>query len=150
MRTLPEILKTAALALAEVGAPAEEQDALEALAQSIGARGAPPGGGQALTPVEGDDSPYGEHNTVVDASRALLPESTDVAMSDQSDGRRIAVMDIAGRINRSEERTRVVVLLNPDGVAAIVTQLIGLMQRDRSPFAREFQAAFTERMADLP
>lgn len=98
-----------------------------------------------------DENPFGHGNSIVDTRSAVLLDDTTVVMLDNSsDGRTIYGLQLAGRVNRSSARTNVLYLLDEDGAAAIVTELIGLFSRAGSTQAAAFQAAIDTRLANLP
>lgn len=101
--------------------------------------------------IAGPGGPHDRGAVVIDTRNAVLLEATDVAMVDnRSDGRRIAALLLSGRVNRSPDATSVLYLLNADGAAAIVSEIIALAGREGGEWAAEFQTALTERMEAMP
>lgn len=97
------------------------------------------------------DDPFADDSVIVDTRRAVLLAGTDVALTvNPSDGLEFCALLMSGRVNRSSDQSRVVYLTGPDGMAALVTQLIGLAQRRGGDFANEFGTLMMRRMAELP
>ena len=55
-------------------------------------------------------------------------------------------MQLEGRINKTEERARIMYLFDADGAAAIITELYGLAAR----IGPDFFAKLQERIAAMP
>lgn len=92
--------------------------------------------------------PNDEGTSLIDASRGLLVDDMSVARVDNpSDGRTVVALLLEGRVNRSADRASVLALLNGDGVAAIVTELMGLAARMGPDFELEFREALDRRLA---
>lgn len=101
----------------------------------------------------GQLDPYRLHNYNWDARRAVIPYAQDFGISHQSDGTSSAAMLFSGRINRSEEHVKVLMLTDADGLAAIVADALGMIERAaRSPelrsFVDDFRRAVAFRMAN--
>src|SRR4030042_440398 len=79
----------------------------------------------------GDPHSIGEH--VLDMSSSLIMESYEVSVVDKYARGKPAGLDIfmiiGGRVNKTTRRAKVGVLLGPDGVAAIVSELLAIGQR---------------------
>lgn len=105
-------------------------------------------GDRIITP---DEDPFGRSNSIVDTRRAVLLDSVDVVMLDNpSDGRQIAGLELGGRINRTSDRAAQLYLFDADGVASIVSELIGLAQRAGGDFARQVDQRLADRINNLP
>jgi hypothetical protein len=101
--------------------------------------------------IAGPGGPHDQGAVVIDTRKAVLLDTTNVAMVDnKSDGRRIAALLLGGRVNRSPDSTSVLYLLNADGAAAIVSELIALAGRESGQWAADFSTALTERMEAMP
>lgn len=97
------------------------------------------------------DVPYERFSVVLDTRRAVIIDHTDVAMMENgSDGRRVATVLLQGRVNQSTDRSRVLYLMDEDGLAAIVSQCIGLAVREGGAFEAEFRRLLDERMGQMP
>jgi len=104
--------------------------------------------------IAGPGGPHDNHGVVLDVTRAVLLDYTEVALVEvaarDDDGamgpmdRALAVM-LAGRINRTDERARVLFITNGDGAAGIVTELLALAGR----LGPEFEEAFMARISEL-
>lgn len=99
-------------------------------------------------------SPHAVHGSLVDVRSAVLMETAEVALVHT--GETIAaVLTLGGRINYSDDRVEHVYMTGPDGMAALVSELIGLASRsagdDRTrSFALAFEADLGRRMGELP
>jgi hypothetical protein len=93
--------------------------------------------------IAGPGGPHDRGAVVVDTTNAVLLDHCDVALVD---GAGIVAMSLAGRINRSADRAKVLFLFDTDGAAAIITELLGLMGRAG---AEGFLADLDARMAAL-
>src|SRR5688572_32604818 len=102
--------------------------------------------------IAGPGGPFDTGAVLFDTRRAVLLAHTQVAKVDNpSDGRSFFGMELAGRINRSSDRAQVLYLFDADGAAAIVSQLVGLVQRaGDDELAADFVVALEHRMAALP
>lgn len=98
----------------------------------------------------GDDA-FAEDSVIVDTRRAVLLSYSDVCITTNgSDGQEFCAMLMKGRVNRSEDVSRVLYLTGPDGMAALVSQLVGLAQRKGGDFANEFGTLLNRRLRELP
>jgi hypothetical protein len=80
--------------------------------------------------IAGPGGPYDEGQVVIDTTNAVLMDSLDVARVDnRSDGRSMVALLIGGRLNRSEDRARVLFLGDLDMLAALITEAHGLAKR---------------------
>ena len=85
----------------------------------------------------------------LDMRNAVLLGEVEVAMVDlqsggESKGPALA-LELAGRINKTQENVTILYLLNEDGAAAIVSQLIALASR----IGPEFRERLLERVGEL-
>ena len=103
--------------------------------------------------IAGPGGPFDQNAVVVDMRNAVLMERQEVALVAVGRGgawdKALALL-LEGRINKTTDRAKVLYLLGPDAAAALVTELVGVCQREGGEFAAMFQVAFEERMADLP
>jgi hypothetical protein len=101
--------------------------------------------------ISGPGGPYDQGGVLLDTHNSVLLDHTTVAMLDNaSDGRRIASLLLEGRVNRSTDRTRVLYMLDADGAAAIVSELVALAGREGGAYAEEFLRLLRERMDAMP
>jgi hypothetical protein len=94
----------------------------------------------------------GEGETLLDTRRAVIVDAAEVCRVDNpSDGRALMALFLEGRINATDDRAAFLSLLNADGAAALVTQLVGLAARMGPQFEAEFRERLDERIdvADL-
>lgn len=94
----------------------------------------------------------GESGALLDTRRAVIVDEAEVCeVNVPSDGRRMIALFLAGRINHTADRAAILHLLNGDGAAALVTQLVGLAARMGPEFEAEFRSALDARIdvADL-
>jgi hypothetical protein len=112
------------------------------------------GGG--VTDVAGD--PHASGGALIDARGAVLLDDAEVVLVDTKRDEALAmVLRLAGRLNYSTERADTAYMLNPDGAAAIVTEIRGLVARAAGSdldhgqrFAREFERLVDERTGAMP
>jgi hypothetical protein len=99
--------------------------------------------------ISGPGGPFDRNAVVIDTQYAVLLDYTEVALVEvhhgEEKGPALALM-LAGRINKTTERSQVVYLFDTDGAAAIISQLIGLASR----MGQEFLEDLTRRLRELP
>jgi hypothetical protein len=86
--------------------------------------------------IAGPGGPYDRHGVVVDTSDAVLLDGSQVALIE---ARRSApgappselafALELQGRVNRTQDRANVLYVLNADGLAALVTELLAVATR---------------------
>jgi len=94
-------------------------------------------------------SAFGRHDSLVDTSRAVLLDGCTVVLESFTDGqgRPVIGLELEGRVNKTTERSEVLYLLNEDGAAGIVSEMIlGLAARMEG----DFLATLFERINQLP
>lgn len=94
-------------------------------------------------------SAFGQGDALVDTSGAVLLDRTDVAIVGalrQDGAETLIALELAGRINHSTDRSDVLYLMNADGAAGIVSELLGLAER-ADP---NFLALLLDRIRQLP
>lgn len=79
--------------------------------------------------IAGPGGPRDRGQVVIDATRALLLHGMTVAAVDHTDPPLIAAV-LEGRVNKTPDTARVLLLLNPDAAAAIVSEIIMVASRD--------------------
>lgn len=86
---------------------------------------------------------------ILDAADAVLLDRMDVCTIDMvragALGGQAVFMQLEGRINKRQDRARVGYIFDPDGAAAIITELLALADR----FGAELLDDVTRRLTDL-
>ena len=95
--------------------------------------------------IAGPGSPHDHNAVIVDTTNAVLLDASDVSLVETSDGSVALAMLLEGRINKTTDRARNLYLMNEDGAAALVTELIALAHR----IGPEFGERFTARLEHL-
>lgn len=106
-------------------------------------------GGKIVAP----DLDSGRGDAVLDTRQAVLKDETTVAMANLKFGeenRHVIGLELGGRINKSTDRAQILFLFDPDGAAAIITELVGICQRAGGDVWDELNAAIGRRMGALP
>lgn len=104
-----------------------------------------------LEQVLGGDiaGPGGAHDVgavVVHTAGALILKYTTVARIDDSDDDLATAILLEGRINQTEHRTKALVLVNADGVAALISELVGFIGRAKGHAGAEVVDRLIERL----
>lgn len=108
--------------------------------------------------IAGPGGPHDRDGVVVDTTNAVLLDFATVSMIETlragQEPEVAAAIMLEGRVNKSTDRTRVVYVVNADGVAALVTELMGLATRAGSAgetsFAQALMEHIDERWGDMP
>ena len=107
--------------------------------------------------IAGPGGPYNRDSVVVDTTNAVLLDGTTVSTVEThlGDEREVAfAMMLEGRVNKTQNRSRVLYLINADGAAAIVTELLGLAKRAERlgdpTLADELRQRLGERWEEMP
>ena len=95
--------------------------------------------------IAGPGGPHDANSAIVDTTDAVLLDSSDVCLMETGGGEVVLSMLLEGRINKTTDRARNLYLMNEDGAAALVTELIALAHR----IGPEFGARFTARLQHL-
>lgn len=95
-------------------------------------------------------SAFGIGDAVIDARKAVLLDTVAVAVVgtaslEHGAGHALAI-NLEGRRNKSDERVDVLYLTDPEGCAAIVSEILGLADR----VGPDFRNALLARIAALP
>jgi hypothetical protein len=104
--------------------------------------------------IAGPGGPHDLHAVVVDCTDAVLLDHTTVSIvhlgrRDQPGEVEHAVgLLLEGRVNKSRDRTRVLYLVNADGAAALLTELVGLASRARADGLNDLADEFVRRCGD--
>lgn len=79
--------------------------------------------------IAGPGGPYDRAGVVIDATNAVLLDGSQVALVDAVRGPEHELqfaLELQGRVNKTSDRVNVLYLLGPDGVAALVTELLAI------------------------
>lgn len=95
--------------------------------------------------IAGPGGPHDRNSVIVDTTDAVLLDRSDVCLVETSNGTPVLAMLLEGRINKTTDRARNLYLLNEDGAAALVTELLALAHR----ISPEFGDRFTARLQHL-
>lgn len=103
--------------------------------------------------IAGPGGPHDENAVVIDTERAVILEACEVAVvggvrHGVLDPKPITALVLRGRINKTSERVQALYLLNEDGAAGIVTELVGVASR--AGWGEEFVERVNERMKKMP
>lgn len=98
--------------------------------------------------ISGPGGPHDEGAVRIDASRALIPSSTEVCLVDTSEGP-LAAVEIRGRVNQTTDEASVLIVSGPDALAAWVSQLVMLAARGRESSRRQHRKFAEQFLADL-
>lgn len=89
--------------------------------------------------------PQDRHGVILDDRNAVLLDHSTVTLVETRSGSPVLAVLLEGRINKSPDRARNLYLMNEDGAAAIVTELMALANR----IGPEFEERFTARIQHL-
>lgn len=95
--------------------------------------------------IAGPGGPHDRNAVIIDTTGAVLLDHSDVCLMETTSGTPVLALLLEGRINKSTDRARNLYLLNEDGAAALVTELLALAHR----IGPEFGHRFTERLQHL-
>ena len=95
--------------------------------------------------IAGPGGPHDTNAVIIDTTNAVLLDSSDVCLVETGGGEVVLSMLLEGRINKTSDRARNLYLMNEDGAAALVTELIALAHR----IGPEFGERFTARLQHL-
>jgi hypothetical protein len=90
--------------------------------------------------IAGPGGPHDHNAVIVDTTDAVLLDSSDVCLVETGSGEVVLSMLLEGRINKTTDRARNLYLMNEDGAAALVTELIALAHRIGPEFGHRFTA----------
>lgn len=104
-----------------------------------------------MTSIHGG-TPFGRGDARIDVARAVLLDTINVVMVGtatwgEGAGRAIG-LELAGRINKAQARTSVLYLMDEDGAAAIVSELVALA--GRAGAGQQFLDLMMQRLQDMP
>lgn len=100
--------------------------------------------------VAGDDDPHGVDNVIVDASRAILLDYFETVLVRTGPSSHAVGLLVAGRVNRTSDRARVLALTDADGAAGVVSEVVALSGRaEAGGLLPGFRARIGERLDAL-
>lgn len=94
--------------------------------------------------------PGGAHDRnafVIDATDAVLMDTVQVVIAEAP--LNLWVLNLAGRINKSQDRAEIVYMFDTDGAAAIITELTGIAARQGPAVMAELNTRIDERLDKL-
>ncbi|WP_030757698.1 hypothetical protein [Streptomyces sp. NRRL F-5135] len=95
--------------------------------------------------IVGPGGPHDRHGVILDDWGAVLLDHSTVTLVETRGGQTVLALLLEGRVNKSPDRARNLYLMNEDGAAALVTELIALAHR----IGPEFGQRFTKRITYL-
>lgn len=95
--------------------------------------------------IAGPGGPHDRNAVIVDTTNAVILDATTVTEVETLTGKPALAMLLEGRIARTTERARNLYLMEEDGAAALVTELLALAHR----MGPQFGARFTARLQHL-
>lgn len=103
--------------------------------------------------IAGPGGPFDEDAVVIDTTNAVILEGVEVCVvggvrKGVLDSKPIQALVLRGRINKTDERVQALYLLNEDGAAGIVTELIDVAAR--AGWGREFTDRVVARLEAMP
>jgi hypothetical protein len=99
--------------------------------------------------IAGPGGPFEHGQVVLDASKALHIDFQEVCKIDEGARGQLAfALLLEGRINRTDDRAKIMCIESLDGLAALVTEINGLA--DRAGVTAEFKRLCDERWAKMP
>ena len=90
--------------------------------------------------IAGPGGPHDRNSVIVDTTNAVILDAATVSEVETLTGAPGLAMLLEGRIARTTERARNLYLMNEDGAAALVTELIALAHRMGPEFGHRFTA----------
>ncbi len=90
--------------------------------------------------IAGPGGPHDRNAVTIDTTDAVLLDHSDVCLMETAGGSVVLAMLLEGRINKTTDRARNLYLLNEDGAAALVTELLALAHRIGPEFGHRFTA----------
>lgn len=94
-------------------------------------------------------SAYGRGDAIIDVEGSVLFDTVTAALvgvGQQTGVETCIAVELGGRINHDTERSEVLYLMNADGAAALVSEILGVAQR----IGPHFLEHLMQRIADLP
>lgn len=103
--------------------------------------------------IAGPGGAYDKNAVVIDTTNAIIPDGMEVAIvgavrDGVLDEKPIMAVLVRGRINKTKRRAEVMLMLNHDGAAALVSEVVALATR--SGWGREFADDLHARLEAMP
>lgn len=95
--------------------------------------------------IAGPGGPHDRNSVIVDTTNAVILDHCTVTQVETLTGNPALAMLLEGRIAKTTDRARNLYLMDEDGAAALVTELLALAHR----MGPEFGARFTARLKHL-
>lgn len=90
--------------------------------------------------IAGPGGPHDRSSVIVDTTNAVILDATTVTEVETLTGRPALAVLLEGRIARTSDRARNLYLMEEDGAAALITEVLALAHRMGPAFGRRFTA----------
>jgi hypothetical protein len=90
--------------------------------------------------IAGPGGPHDRNSVILDTTDAVLLDNTNVCLMETTNGSVALGMLLEGRINKTTDRARNLYLMNEDGAAALVSELLALAHRIGPEFGETLMA----------
>lgn len=98
--------------------------------------------------IVGPGGPHDRHGVILDDRTAVLLDHSTVTLVETARGGPALALLLEGRINKSRDRARNLYLMNEDGAAALVSELLALAHRIGPGFGERFTARIEKLIDD--
>jgi hypothetical protein len=102
--------------------------------------------------IAGPGGPRDRGQVIIDTTNAVLLDYTGVALIDEmktGGGGPLFAVQLAGRINRTQDRATTLFLVGADGIAGLVTELLAVASRSGVDLSGEVIEALESRMDEM-
>lgn len=93
--------------------------------------------------IAGPGGPHDRNSVIIDTTDAVLLDGSDVCLVETSNGTPVLALLLEGRINKTTDRARNLYLLNEDGAAVLVSELLAVAHRIGPEFGQRLMARIT-------
>lgn len=90
--------------------------------------------------IAGPGGPHDRNSVIIDTTNAVILDASTVSQVETLNGTPGLAMLLEGRIAQTTDRARNLYLMNEDGAAALVTELMALAHRIGPEFGARFMA----------
>lgn len=90
--------------------------------------------------IAGPGGPHDRNSVIIDTTHAVILDASTVTQVETLSGAPALAMLLEGRIAKTADRARNLYLMNEDGAAALVTELLALAHRMGPEFGERFEA----------
>ena len=97
-----------------------------------------------------DNDPNGRHTVLVDTEGACLLDHTTAALVEGTGDGTVVGLELEGRVNQKRYRHTQLYLMDAEGAAALIAELVGVYHRAGGPVAARFVAALDTAVEALP